>query len=547
MKRTLIGLFVLIIGSSTVFAQGEADAYRLSQTELTGTARFVSMGGAFGALGGDISVMSYNPAGLAIYRSSEVLTSLNLNFTDTKTSWSGSNHDQSKTRFNFSNIGYVGYFPTGNESGLKGWNIGFAYKRVKDFHRNYFMSSQNLQNRQSLSDYMAVDANLNGYTGKDLGITASHDPWRGYNWMSTLGYNAGIIQADEKDHEVKNKLFNPYGKWQGDDWSLYNVQLATLKMQERGAIDDYDFSMAFNFSDQIFIGATVTLTDLYYKMFSGYYENFGKTLTSAPHESDFYLDNTLRTTGTGYSFNLGVLVRPTDFLRLGLAYNSPIWYNMTDRYHARAGARVYTDDLSYDKNKETPNGITEYKMRSPDRWIFSAAGIIGQSGLISFDYELTNYKNTKLNPRDGHNYDYAFENRHIKDDFGISHTFKIGAEYKVTPQFSIRAGTMWQTSSVKSHMANGKSEVFASGTRPNYTLTKGINSNYTFGLGYRFTPNFYMDLACVYNTYKDELYPFSSIFYENKETKQIEKPIQSYPGELKTNRTSVYLTFGYKF
>ena len=67
MKRTLIVLFAMFLGTTLALAQSQADAYRLSQTELTGTARFVSMGGAFGALGGDISVMSYNPAGLAIY------------------------------------------------------------------------------------------------------------------------------------------------------------------------------------------------------------------------------------------------------------------------------------------------------------------------------------------------------------------------------------------------------------------------------------------------------------------------------------------------
>lgn len=546
MKRTLIGLFAMFLGTTLALAQSQADAYRLSQTELTGTARFVSMGGAFGALGGDISVMSYNPAGLAIYRSSEVLTTLNLNFTDAKSSWHGGKHDVSKTRFNFSNIGYVGYFPTGNESGLKGWNIGFAYKRVKDYNRNYYMGSLGLHDKHSLADYIATDANYIGYTGNDLGRAENYDPWRNHGWLHTLGYNAGIIQS--MDENAKDSFYNPYRQSTGgDNWALYNIQEGKLQVNERGAIDDYDFSMAFNFSDQIFIGATVTLTDLYYKAISGYYENFGKTADNAPHNSDFYLNNMLRTTGTGYSFNLGVLVRPTDFLRLGVAYNSPIWYKMSDQYHADAGARVYTDANEYDREGiSTPNGITEYKMRSPDRWIFSAAGIIGQSGLISFDYELSNYKNTRLNPREGKRLDLDEQNRYMKNDFGISHTFKIGAEYKVTPQFAIRAGTLWQTNSIKSHMANGKSEVFTSGTRPNYTLTKGMESSYTFGLGYRFTPNFYMDLACVYNMKKDEVYPFSTLKVKDDKN-QIHTLVQSYPGELKTNRTSVYLTFGYKF
>lgn len=120
-----------LLSSGVVFAQGELDAYRYSQTELNGTARYLGMGGAFGALGGDISSMSSNPAGLGIYRSSEIVTTLSLSSIKAKSDWGGSKVDANKTKFNFDNIAYVGYFPTGNDEGLIGWNVGFSYNRVK--------------------------------------------------------------------------------------------------------------------------------------------------------------------------------------------------------------------------------------------------------------------------------------------------------------------------------------------------------------------------------------------------------------------------------
>ena len=95
------------------------------------------MGGAFGALGGDISAMRTNPAGLAIYRSSEIVTTVSLSSIKTKTDWLGIEMDDKKTRFNFDNIAYVGYFPTGNDEGVIGWNVGFSYNRVKNFNRQY--------------------------------------------------------------------------------------------------------------------------------------------------------------------------------------------------------------------------------------------------------------------------------------------------------------------------------------------------------------------------------------------------------------------------
>ena len=61
-----------------VFAQSAIDAYRFSQPDLRGTARFMGMGGAFGALGGDLSTLSQNPAGIGVYRSNEPLQSKGL-------------------------------------------------------------------------------------------------------------------------------------------------------------------------------------------------------------------------------------------------------------------------------------------------------------------------------------------------------------------------------------------------------------------------------------------------------------------------------------
>ena len=120
-------------------AQGEMDAYKFSQYDISGTARYMSMGGAFGALGGDISSISTNPAGLGIYRSSEVLTTMSLSSVKAKTNWVGTKMDDSKTKFNFDNIAYVGYFPTGNDEGVIGWDVGFSYNREKSFDRQYRM------------------------------------------------------------------------------------------------------------------------------------------------------------------------------------------------------------------------------------------------------------------------------------------------------------------------------------------------------------------------------------------------------------------------
>lgn len=546
MKRIaclLVSAFLLSGGA--VFAQGELDAYKYSQTDLNGTARYLGMGGAFGALGGDISAMSSNPAGLGVYRSSEVVTTLSLSSIKTKSDWNGSKADISKTKFNFDNIAYVGYFPTGNDAGIVSWNVGFSYNRVKNYNRSYRLAG--MQN-YSLADYAAAIASYTewdrqlGIPEREFGPLLSDnqsDVEGAYNnlsgsWLPGLAYQGGLIGANtiggdgRQYHSAFAEFDDANGTWYPDSRPDY----AGLNVNERGSVDKYNFSFATNISNRIFLGATLAVTDLSYRMSSTYDEEYDFTDGSVDH---LYWDNSKSTDGTGYSLNVGAIVRPADFLRLGVAYNSPTWYKMTDYYQGSAGTQML--DLG-DLDGQTPDNVySDYKLRTADKWIFSAAGIIGQTALISVDYELSNYKYMNLSDRDG----YEFrDNELIKSHFGLSQTLKAGAEVKVTPQFAIRAGVVWQSSPMNKDFREGAFEIFPAGTVANYTLDKGMTA-YTVGLGYRFTPNFYADLACVFREYKEDAYTFSKVIVGD------EVIVDSDAIGLKTNTTQVALTVGYKF
>lgn len=67
-------------------AQTIYDGAKLTGKDLNGTARFVGMGGAMGALGGDISTMGTNPSGIGLYRSSDVMTSFGFSLMGMKVS-----------------------------------------------------------------------------------------------------------------------------------------------------------------------------------------------------------------------------------------------------------------------------------------------------------------------------------------------------------------------------------------------------------------------------------------------------------------------------
>lgn len=535
MKRiTCLFISAFFLAGGVAYAQGEMDAYKMSQTDLNGTARYLGMSGAFGALGGDISSMSTNPAGLGIYRSSEVVTTISLSSIKANTNWNGSKADESKTRFNFDNIAYVGYFPTGNDEGIVGWNLGVSYNRVKSFNRTYRMNGAQAY---SLADYAADLAY--GIPEKDLQLVkGGYDPYFDSKspWLSILGYEAGFFDPNQ---EGGSEYHSAFGKQGSNGWEAYSPQNVDLLVNEKGSIGQYNFSFATNISDRVFLGATVAVTDMDYSLKTKYTEDFSTV-------DQLWMDNGLTTDGTGYAFNIGAIVRPADFLRLGVAYNSPTWYKLTDYFHGEA--QTIINNKAWDVASTPDYQSGSYHLRTPDRWIFSAAGV-GKNFLVSVDYELTNYKRMNLNDLDGNDMQSTDD---IKKDFGMSGTLKVGAEVKITPQFSVRAGTLWRTSPMKQHVKDGISPQKADGTYyadavgivgtiPNYTVDKGTNS-YSIGLGYRFTPSFYADLACVYREYKEDAYAFPSTFRENGEVF-----VKSDPASLKTKTTQVALTLGYKF
>lgn len=131
-------------------------------------------------------------------------------------------------------------------------------------------------------------------------------------------------------------------------------------------------------------------------------------------------------------------------------------------------------------------------------------------------------------------------NQEIAANFGATGTLRVGGELKVTPQFAIRAGVAQIGNPMKSALKDGNVEVYTVGTIPHYTVENSI-INYSAGLGYRFTPNFYMDVACVLKSQKEKLYAFSNLFGVGSTA------VESQPATLKSEATRVAITLGYKF
>jgi long-subunit fatty acid transport protein len=511
----LVALFVSVYS----FGQGEIDAYRLSKNDLSGTARGQAMGGAFGALGGDVTGVAINPAGIGIYRSSEVIFNAGLTLNQTTADFEGTKESKGNAKFSCDNFAYIGNFPVGNADNYS-LNFGFTYNRLKNFDRKYQVSGNGMSS--SLTDYIAVITRGTPKTFWDRYTLDDQFKVEGHpHWLSVLGWNGYLINSVSDANYVsflqQEEKINP-----------------ALEVRERGSIGAYDFTLGANLNNKLYVGTTVTYTDISYVAGVSYDERFS-------HGSGFNLNNDYNVEGSGLQLKLGLIFKPVDAFRFGVSYHSPTWFNLTDYYRGT----LTPDGIKDDKGNlaqpvPTPDGAYyEYHFRTPDVWTFSAAAVLGKIGIISLDYEYKNYGMMKFSKQNVHDYDFKNENGYIKEDFRGTSTIRAGAEIRFSSQLSGRLGTAWMQSPYDSKFKNNEVEVGVPGTIPNYTLDGDI-LYLTTGIGYRFTPQFYIDVALVYRTQQDELHFFSPIFNG-------EGSVASTPAKLTNSSLKTLVTLGYKF
>ena len=553
--------FVLSMGclATGAFAQSAIDAYRFSQPDLRGTARFMGMGGAFGALGGDLSTLSQNPAGIGVYRSNELGFTLDLDVQKSTSDARGLKTSDNQTKFYLDNIGGVATIRLGS-SVIPNLNFGFTYNKAVSFNRRYKGSIDKLQT--SMSNYIAGIANNQELTVPDVETTDTYDPYNPNDggiqapWLAILGYDSYLINP-------KGNPNNP--SWMGQFGDRTSGK-ANFDVTERGSVDEYNIAFGGNISNVVYWGMNFDIINFDYRLDAGYGEDLTgayvynpTTENVAATDSRWRMRNAYRANGTGFNYQLGVIVKPIQELRLGLAFHTPTWYNLTETYSAGTSMQYYGQNLSASTNDGYP-GSQDYNFNSPWKVIASVAGVIGSKFIISADYEWNGYKTMKFSeannyyggdgywddpwdydyysvtPASLNNDPYAYENEDIKNVYRHTDTFRIGAEYRVTPSFSVRAGYSHVSSPVESKAKNNDMTIFTAGTIPNYRFDN--DTNYiTCGLGYRHK-GFYIDLAYVYKQMSSEYHAF---------TPDPKSSYQSPSAKLTFNNSRIVLSTGLKF
>lgn len=549
--KTISRIFQILMLTAipaTAAAQSSIDALTLSDTELRGTSRFMSMAGAFTALGGDLSTLTQNPAGIGVYRGSDVALTLDLSFLSNKSSNIPGGATMNNTHFDANTIGYVGTMNFGSNSVMSTFSWGVSYNRLKSFTRNYRGSGIPLQT--SMSNYIALMSD--GIDPENMISKSGYDPYQDsqINWMNILAFN-GAITTPTIVTDNAGKVTDIYydGLFQydvpaqdGKPAIPATTGTAGFKVRERGYADEYNIAFGGNLANVVQWGLDLGITDLTHEQWTSYDEALQGANIRAGNEyydvieegdCDWQIDNWKKTTGTGFNLKFGLILKPVQELRIGVAVHTPTWYSMTTSYNANL---TYGGSNRVQRDRGTNTAVYDWNLRTPWKLMFGLAGVIGGRGIISADYEYSAYD--KMHTSDSYG-DFDDYNDDIATYFRATNTLRLGAEFRVTPQFSLRLGYSYASSNVKSDAADNNLEIYTSGTNLGYTFNQ--SSNYvTAGLGYR-TGGFYVDLAYVNRQRTSTYHCFT--------------PFQDYDGlwtlapqaKIKENANQLALTVGYKF
>lgn len=553
------------------FSQSALDAYSISQPDLKGTARYMGMAGAFGALGGDLSAISQNPAGIGVYRSSDVGFTLDLDVQNSNSSAKGFTYGMNQTKFLLNNIGAVLTMRLPSTS-VPNLNFGFTYNKGASFNRVFGGNISNLRN--SMSNYIAGIANSEGLTEGDVASTSDYDPYNpGYNdypapWLAILGYDSYLITPGIDHYTGATKW---YGLWSDSMKDNNTTGSGSFLMKEKGGVNEFNIVLGGNISNILYWGMNFDIVNLNYSLSALWGEQLDNALVPdvnnnpVPTTAHWNLNNVYSVSGTGFNYQLGFILKPVQEFRLGFAFHTPTWYSINEEFGAAVNYTYGGSESGTVVANDGYLGYNSYNFRTPWKIIASAAGVIGNNLIVSFDYEWANYGSMRFSEPNVYDdyYDwnypwyysnpggpvaasnnffeandpYAYVNSDISTYYKSTNTFRVGVEFKPISALSIRAGYSYISSPVKKEAANNQEIIYTAGTQPSYRFDN--TTNYvTFGLGYRYK-HFYADLAYVYKQMGSEYHAYSP----DPENPQMPSP----QSKITFNNNQVVLSLGYRF
>ncbi len=516
MKRIFLSLLSIITIQS--FAQTPEDVLRYSWYPQNGTARALSIGGAMGSLGGDISSTFVNPAGLGFYKTNEFVVSPGFNLNHNTINYRETASASNKSSFTLGTSGLIFGMPKQNSKGNAAFSIAITQKASFNNQINF----SGLNNYSSFSEQFAEEFSNSGLSIGQVLNTNSKFPFTAAPALNAFLIDTVRVNGSLSVRGAAENIIDAGQALQQD--YLKNTSGGLYEFAVGGAIND---------GNQLLFGASIGIPIINYSSNTTLTEKDTSGNKTNGFASSTFNDQ-FTTKGAGLNLKLGAIYRPADYIRLGLSVETPSYMALSDVRTTNVSTNLETpsgNPESFSENSKNYSngqpGKNDYSQTSPWRAIASASyvfreteNVTKQKGFITADVEYVNYNGSKFkssnaNGTFNNSGYYSDLNNIVKENYKGSFNVRAGGELKFNTIMT-RLGV--------AYYGNPYAE---SDLKANMLLLSG-------GLGYR-NKGFFADLAYVYNTAKDVVFPY-----------RLQDKMNTF-ASLNNNRGQVTATLGFKF
>ena len=534
MKRILAAVFLSAIALQAG-AQDWSDALNYAENDYLGTARSVGMGNAMTAVGGDLGSLTFNPAGSAVasYSQFTITPGLSISTVTAQGTLSDGFQDRIKNRNNrmgMPNFGAMMVYDTRNKRGLKRVSFGIVGNVTRDYTNQVRASGTN--STTTLAGSLASQADgystdiLNGsFYGSNIPSWETMVGWQGGIFEQIDGSYVGITESllDNGNIVLTDKIGQNYG------------------LDRKGSKYDLLMNFGLDFNDRFYLGANLGITSLNYRHIETRSEealagiDYGNDFRSLRVRSSYHDD------GSGLYAKVGFIARPVAGLRIGAAIQTPTLMTIHETYQLEGSSLAEGVQMS----QNSPLDEWSFNVISPWRANVGLAYTIGQFGLLSADYEYTDYSITRFRAAfdDDYYYDFDGTNLDIKDFAGPVHAIRLGAEIKPTPAMALRVGYNLTTGSQVNWTDDAGRVVPLSQDERKDQLRSAVS----FGIGYSSPRSFFMDFAVRFQYLPSEYFTPYWYYYNEGGSTYVDNSVVTPEIGAQSALCNALLTLGWRF
>ncbi|MFL1895862.1 OmpP1/FadL family transporter [Aquimarina sp. 2-A2] len=454
--------FICTLVTTCFHAQDISDAVRFSDQSIKGTARYRAMSGAFGALGADLSALQTNPAGSAVFLNSSASVTLSSQRIENETSYFNTFNTTKERDLNFNQLGAVFvYNNLDAEFPINRISLGVAYDQTASNVDEFYVSgnSRNSIDSYFLSQAQGIEVGTLTVQPRESieGVYSFLGENQGYGAQQAfLGYESFVIDAvDPDDPNSTRYVSNIAGGPDGFDQTYIN--------ESTGLNGKFTLNAGLQLHTNFYLGINLNSHFLNYDrvtQFTEFNNNDGSNI------NEVRFNNRLSTTGSGFSAQIGGIAKLSDQLRVGLSFESPIWYYISDETLQEIETFSDADGRALVR-PNVVNIFPEYQLRTPAKATGSIAWLFGTRGLLSLDYSYKDYSTTEFDSDEGVSYTQI--NQDIENSLQGASTLRVGGEWR-NGNWSFRGGLRCEESPYKDDRVLSEKQGYSLGL--GYTFRK---------------------------------------------------------------------------